>query len=81
MKAADIQKKSLAEARKVLVEIAEDLAPLVRKLTTAELSVVLGAVQLGYARGMLDSATMLNDKMGAMLPKNLAESLKRRGIK
>lgn len=66
MKAAEIQKLSREAAEEIIVELADELP--IKKLTLAELAGVLGAIQLGFARGMLKSATMQGERMAALMP-------------
>ncbi len=66
MKKPNIEKLSRKAAEAIIVELAAELP--VAKLSLAELANVLGAIQLGYARGYLAATTAAGDSLRHLVP-------------
>ncbi len=77
MKAKEIEAASRKAAEDIMVEMAGEFAPVIRKLSMDQLGTVLGAIQLGYARGALASANYMGERIKTLVP-GLGELVKPR---
>lgn len=68
MAAIKLETKARDEAEKIMLELPDAVAPLIKRLTTEQLGDVLGLIQLGYARGYLHATTYQGDKLREMMP-------------
>lgn len=67
----NIEKEARKAAEGILGELAEQTAPVFKRLTTEQQGNVLGMVQLAWLRGHLQATTEHGDALASMIPKRL----------